>query len=428
PQSRKRQSFVRAERHLPGDSCSPTAAAADLVRSWIRSEPHVELARIHTHRRKIRVYDRSGASVGEVDDDEVTATVPLPVRFHEVEVEMDETAHPHLVDALVHRLRAAGAGTGDSSSKVARVLGDRAKEPPDLPSPRPLGPDSTVADVVQASVASGVERLLANDPIIRTSDDPEGIHQARVATRRLRSDLRTFRPVIDARWSEPLRAELKWLGEEIGRVRDADVLLGLLQTKAADVPSDARAAAQVLVGRLSKMRDRDRDALLQAMASERYAKLLDRLVEGAAAPVMRHPDDATPARKAVGKLAGRPWKQLRKRVRRLGEEPSDTDLHEVRKRAKQARYALEAIAPVAGRRAAEHGARIAELQDVLGDLHDAVVAAGWLHDAARDTDDPDVAFTAGLMAASFGADRLRLRAEWKPRWKRVVRRNRYRYA
>ncbi len=299
---------------------------------------------------------------------------------------------------------------------------------PDLEPPRAIDRDSSVTDLVQACVASSARRLLDNDPVVRTGDDPEGVHQARVATRRLRSDLRTFRPVLDARWSEPLRDELEWLGEALGRVRDADVLLGLLESKAADLPPDQEPSARVLLGRLRDARARDRDALLEAMGSARYASVIDRLVDGAAAPVMRHPERTTRATKAVGRLAGRPWKQLRKKVRRLGEVPADAELHEVRKQAKQARYAVEAVAPVAGRHAVPHARRIAAVQDVLGDHHDAVVAAAWLHDAAYDLGDPGVAFVAGVMAAAFARDQQRLRSEWTTAWKHVVRRNRYRYS
>jgi CHAD domain-containing protein len=428
PEGREGATFTRAEHGFPGEPGPPPPAAADLVRVWVRSGILGEVARIHTRRRKIRVFDDRGASVGEIDDDEVTATAPLPVQFHEVEVEMSDAADPRLVETLLQRLRDAGAGTGDSATKVARVLGDRATEPPDLAPPRPLHRDSSLADLVQACVATSVQRLFVNDPVVRIGEDPEGIHQARVATRRLRSDLRTFRPVLDTRWSEPLRTELKWLGEELGRVRDADVLLGLLEAKAADLPPIDEAPAHVLLDRLRDLRSRDRGALLEGVASARYATLLDQLVDAAAAPTMRHPDHTTRASRAVGRLAARPWKQLRKKVRRLGPVPADAELHEVRKQAKQARYAVEAIAPVAGKRAPAHAQRIAALQDVLGDHHDAVVAAAWLRDAAQDIGDPDVAFVAGVMAAAFAADQRRLRSEWRAVWRRAERRSLSRYS
>jgi len=106
-----------------------------------------------------------------------------------------------------------------------RALGDRARAAPDLPVTTATTTNAPLEELVRASIEKGVERLIKADPFVRLGDDPEAVHSARVATRRLRSDLRTFRPILDAPWSEALRAELRWLGELLGRVRDADVLL-----------------------------------------------------------------------------------------------------------------------------------------------------------------------------------------------------------
>src|SRR4029077_17095437 len=106
--------------------------------------------------------------------------------------------------------------------------GDAADAPPDVAEERRVKGDGTVADLVRAAILRSLRQLVAYDPAIRLSDDPESVHKARVATRRLRSDLRTFRPVLEREWSEPLRAELQWLGRALGKVRDADVLLDAL--------------------------------------------------------------------------------------------------------------------------------------------------------------------------------------------------------
>ena len=95
--------------------------------------------------------------------------------------------------------------------------------------PPPLDFASTPTDVVRAAIARSTARLLAHDPGVRLGDDPEDVHQARVATRRMRSDLRTFRRVLDEDWDESMRDELKWLGGLLGAVRDTDVLLDRLE-------------------------------------------------------------------------------------------------------------------------------------------------------------------------------------------------------
>src|SRR6202040_4295504 len=134
----------------------------------------------------------------------------------------------------------------DPTPKVVRALGPRALAPADVV-PAKVGARSTAGDVVQAAVAASVARLLSHDPGVRIGEDPEDVHQARVATRRLRSDLRTIRPLLDPEWAAALREELGWIAGVLGAVRDTDVLLEHLQAdvRRLDV-SDAAAGAAVL--------------------------------------------------------------------------------------------------------------------------------------------------------------------------------------
>jgi CHAD domain-containing protein len=426
PEPSDGEAFVRNEHVFAGELGEPPSAAAELVRVWVRSSQLGQVARISTHRRTIHIYDDEGRDLGEIDDDTVsgTSTRHHAFEFREIEVENAEDADPAALKAVVKRIRAAGAGTARPMPKIARALGAAASMPPDLCPPEPLEPNATLGQLVQAAIASSVQRLVDHDPVIRVSDHPEGIHQARVATRRLRSDLRTFRPVLDPRWSEPLRAELKWLGEELGRVRDADVLLEHLEEKSADLRDEQQTAASELIERLRNARVRDRDQLLDAMRSDRYAALLDRLIDATRAPRFKDGKEDVRAAKVVRRLTRRPWKRLRKAVARLPEVPKDTQLHEVRKRTKQSRYALEAVTPITGSRTKQVAKRLADLQDVLGDHQDAVVASQWLHDAALDSSGSEPAFVAGLLAGSFAADRREQRGRWHDVWKRAARAHR----
>src|SRR5207248_11382379 len=99
-----------------------------------------------------------------------------------------------------------------------------------------LGPKSPAGDAVRAALAAGTTRLLRHDPGVRLGDDPEDVHQARVGARRLRSDLRTFAPLVEPDWREHLQDELRWLGDQLGAVRDADVLLDRLRRQASTLP------------------------------------------------------------------------------------------------------------------------------------------------------------------------------------------------
>jgi CHAD domain-containing protein len=342
------------------------------------------------------------------------------VRFHEVEFEIAEDADPKAVAKVLKRLRAAGARPDHNRSKVSRVLGEPAEAPPDVAPARGLGKRATVEDLARFCLANGVSRLVAHDPVVRRGDDPEGVHQARVATRRLRSDLRTLRPVLDPAWSEPLRDELRWIGELLGHVRDADVLAALLTKHADALRPGQHARATSLIRSIEDQRAQDREALLEAMNSPRYPALLDRLVDGARAPHLRKGADDEPARvdRAAPELLRKPWRRLRREIQRLSARPRDPELHAVRKRAKQARYALESVAPVVGKPATRAAKRLATLQDTLGDHQDAVVAAAWIERTALASDEVDTAFVAGELAQAFAAEQQRQRERWPGQWKR----------
>ena len=160
------------------------------------------------------------------------------------------------------------------------------------------------------------------------------------------------------------------------------------------------------------------------MRSDRYAALLDRLIEATRSPRLEEGKDDRRAARVIGQLTRRPWKRLRKGVARLPAVPDDRQLHEVRKRSKQSRYAFEAVIPLSGPRTKRLAKRLADLQDVLGDHQDAVVATRWLHDAALDVGDSETAFVAGSLAGLFAADRRHLRGRWHQVWKRAVRAHR----
>jgi CHAD domain-containing protein len=133
---------------------------------------------------------------------------------------------------------------------VFRVWGPKAEEPPD-PVVAALDRRARLREVISASIAAGVAALVEQDPGIRLGGDSEHVHKARVATRRLRSDLRTFRPVLDRGWVGRMREELRWVGAALGAVRDADVLLEELRSQGASLPKLDAPAAEALLAQLS---------------------------------------------------------------------------------------------------------------------------------------------------------------------------------
>ena len=400
----------------------PTEATA-LVRAYARGEALMAVARLKTERSRLGL-KVDGTQVAEIADDEVSVYHGrrLASRFREVEVEVEEEAPESLLPAVVGRLRDAGAGAPDKTPKVVRALGPRALEP--LPgAATAVGPDSTMGEVVRAAVANALGRIVAHDPGVRIGEDPEDVHQARVGTRRLRSDLRTFRPLLDSDWVAGLREEAGWYAALLGDVRDTDVLIERLEHQANTLPKEDAAAVTPIVRRLAGDRDAARVRLLEGMDSPRFVALLDRLTEAALRPVFAAseagagPDQL--AADALPALVRRPWRRLAKAVKALPEVPADEELHAVRILAKHTRYAAEAAAPVVGKRAATFAKQIAAVQTVLGDHQDACVMEDWLRKAGPKTRSTREAMLIGQLIGLQRAEAAAERAAWPEVWKRA---------
>lgn len=300
--------------------------------------------------------------------------------------------------------------------------------PPAVPE---VGTGATAAELVRAGLLANVALLVEHEPVARRDEDPEGVHQARVGIRRARSNLRTFRPLLDPAWWRPLDAELKQFAALLGHVRDADVLGERLGRVFADLPELDRPATALLVERLARQRAAAFADLAAELDSPGHRSFLGRLVGTVAEPVFApgadgdgHGDSLVdrPAVEVVPGLVARPWRRLRRAVRALPAEGAPIEaLHELRILAKRARYACDAVRPVIGRPAAKLARSLGGLQDVLGDLHDTAVAEDWLRQAAVDEAAPRATVLAvGLAVARERADGARLREEWPGAWEQVT--------
>jgi len=284
---------------------------------------------------------------------------------------------------------------------VLRVLGHTRPEKPARPQ-------------LQAFFERQYEQILAHDPGTRVGDDPEDLHDLRVAVRRLRAILKIAAPPLDDAWANDLRAELDWLGDALGPVRDLDVMLEHLRKAQPDLGKEERLAFAPLLKTLERERTAHRRSLLAAMKSARYVELLDRLEEAARRPRTRS------ARPSADTIAGSAFSQLRKAVQRLDRDPSDTVLHKVRIAGKRARYAAEVAAPGRGRRVARFIDAAKAFQDVAGEHQDAVVTAERLRALASEAE-PGTAFVAGRLAERQEARRTGTRATFADAWRALER-------
>jgi CHAD domain-containing protein len=393
---------------------------AALVRAVVRREQLTPVAQLRTTRTVHPLHDADGRILLELVDDRVEG-VPdggEVLRWREWEAEL-VAGEDGLLDAVEQRLVGAGAVPSPSASKVGRVLESRPGGVPATPS-RSVGRKATAGELVQAHLRAQVAEVVARDPQVRR-DAADSVHKMRVATRRLRSALRTFRPLLDREVTDPLRDELRWLAGELGAARDAEVMHERLLSLLAEQP------AELVLGPVRRKVDdvlggRYRDAhkqVLRELDGDRYLDLLDALDALVSDPPFA-PQAARPAAKVIPKLVARADRHLVRALQHAehatGAE-QDEALHEARKLAKRLRYACEAVAPTLPR-AQGLGAAATSLQEVLGEHQDSVVLREALREfGAASSRSGENGFTFGRL---HGLEQARADArgeQWRRAWK-----------
>ena len=258
------------------------------------------------------------------------------------------------------------------------------------------------------------EEIVRNDPGVRLGIDPEDVHDMRVAIRRLRAMLRAAREMLAPEWSEPLRAELKWLGGELGPLRDADVFLEYLRKEKAGLDERDRPGVEELIELVQSDRSEAHARAIDAVRTARYVALLDELERTARAPRVRS------ATVPLDEIARREFKKLRKAARRTDASSPDDDVHALRIKGKRARYAAELAATAVGEPAEAFVKESKRFQDVVGEHQDAVVAEDHLRELQA-RGGPEAAFAAGRLVERQAERRRRSRDELAGAWKRLHR-------
>jgi CHAD domain-containing protein len=261
-------------------------------------------------------------------------------------------------------------------------------------------------DPLQRALRAQADEIAAREAGTRLGSDPEELHKQRVATRRARSLLRSTREQLeDPGQGTRLESELRWLGSVLGEVRDRDVLIAYLIGELVTIEEAASFGG--ILELLDHEREEARRAVNDALDAPRYQAMLAELDSP---PALREDE------RFVSAVAAE-YERLRKAAKRLGEDPSDAELHRVRIRAKRSRYAAEALG---GEQ--QFVARAKQLQDVLGEHQDAVVAEerirahlAMVHGTGR------TALVAGRLIERQRRRRLEARAGWPKAWSRLRR-------
>ena len=408
---------TRDEVTADGASNEPPAHLVDAVRALTLGQALQPQATITTRRHIRRLGTDMESPVVEVADDLVRSSLlgTDGPTFRQVEVELLDPDGIETLRAVGKRLSAQGLSPSSHGSKVEQVLGGPLDGPFDVAR---LTKRSTVADLVPLVIGGGAKRLVSADPMVRTTDDPEAVHEARKAIRDLRSQLKMLRPLLDRERIRAVRAELKWIGQLLGDLRDVHVLGAMFEDQLSSLDVSDDGGADDIRRRLADQAAFRRNLVASALSGDRYVSLLIALEELVADPPFR--DDValdTSARAFMRRSGRKSWKRSTRARRHLGSPAEATELHELRKDVKQSRATAKA-AQLARLDSKRFTARAGDLKDELGDHHDTIVWMDWLRQH-HDRFGADGAFLAGRLHEDADGRRRELERTWPAAWKAV---------
>ncbi|MFC5939287.1 CHAD domain-containing protein [Corynebacterium choanae] len=405
----------RLELHAPlgdepekGQAVDPPAVIADALAGLLRGRQVFPIATVANERHVTVLYAENGESIAELCDDHVLSESLLPDGVTQQWREWEFELHPAAVSGnhdgttlaahAAQLLLAAGATVADSPSKLRQALGDSYTTH--------VAPAEQAADShgehgfdLGQSLRNDYAQMLRWDPAVRQDSD-DAVHQMRVATRRLRSQLGCFSAVLETDKTKPVAKQLQQFARLLGAARDAEVVAALLEDAFAH--SDSVAIDAELTKFVSDyLAQRYRDAhyrIVDFLRSDHYFTLLDDVHDLVAAPpfIAEFADcqdrqhDAL-QRELLSQLTAsfatvRRTAALEQNLRAA--LPADHDsweeaVHELRKAVKKFRYAV-AAAPSVGTKTQKLLGSLKALQDMLGDFQDSVTVRALLADAAAE--------------------------------------------
>lgn len=401
----------RLELEIPGQPRKIPSEFRKLLFALLREEEVMPIAKLRTERHGFQVHQNSKI-LAEISQDSVALLDGRQIkrRFFETEIELIDGNEKDLAQ-IKEMMTKAGAFEGDSRPKVFQALDLN------LPETFPLV-DATAPpiDHLKAILKHQVREILIHDPGTRLGKDPEELHQMRVATRRFRALLRTGHDFLDPEWTNLLRQEVGWLGGTLGTVRDYDVLLADLQLEIETLDREDQTTFQQLFSLLLRHRKSARTKMLEALQSPRFLMVLNQLEHAAYFP------ESVPTEVTLHEISARQFKKLRRCVEKLDKNYSDEDLHQVRIRAKRARYAAELAEQSVGKPASQFIRQMKKFQDLLGSHQDAVMTEYRLRELLQSSHSVKAGFSVGQIVERLRMRREEVRAQFGACWKKVRKR------
>jgi CHAD domain-containing protein len=344
------------------------------------------LFELRTSRQRFAIRKSDEAQqLGEIALDETVISRPHgepQASMLRVEVEALTEAHGSL-RSLVKTLRSNCALEAASDTKYSLGLKSVGLAPPAQEFARTtVDASMTIAEVAMANLRRYLAAWHLHEPGARLGDDPEELHDLRVAGRRLDAVLRQFQAFLPPEFLK-VRTTLKSVLTALGHARDLDVAIGELQIFHRKLPKSDRVALEPLKEHLMSERDRARAQMLSVLDSIWVQKNLQELTSLLAAPVAALETSAADlALHTSPGLIRQRFRKLRKRADLLGADSSTDEYHEVRGQVKKLRYALEAVAALYDKPANDMIRALRRWQENLGLQQDAAVATQRLNDLA----------------------------------------------
>lgn len=338
------------------------------------------LFEVHTSRQRFAVrHEDQAQQLGEIALDETVISRPQGeprTSMQRVEVEALTEAHEPL-QSLVDTLRSDCALEAASDTKYSQGLKSVGLAPGPAPEFLPTAVDAcmTMAEVARANLRRYLSAWHLHEPGARLGDDPEELHDLRLAGRRLDGILRQFRSSLSASFQR-IRPTLKKVLHALGDVRDLDVALSELEAFGSGLPEPDQDSLEPLKKYLATERVRARERMLSVLDSASAQKNLQKLTALLSAPsAVSQQSLPESARTAVPDMIRRRYRKVRKGADALTPESSTDAYHAVRGQVKKLRYALDAVAVIYGKPAEDMLRALRRWQDKLGVQQDAAVAS-----------------------------------------------------
>jgi triphosphatase len=422
------QPLTRRQWEAPVDGVTPDLARfpADEVGDPVTTLTNDALVPVFATkvRRHARQLDLPDASVEIVFDEGTIEAGARQEVLSEIELELKSGNAGVLFDLGTQLLDAAPLQVG-TRSKAERgyALAFDVVQPAAKAELFGITAEHVVDDVIALLVGSCWHHLLKNHKVAEDGSDPEGVHQMRVALRRLRTICALFRRDIPSPAFQAVNSEARWLMQQLGPAREwdvfADTTVTRLVTAAPDVDLDGLREA---VERQRKSRYGALQIVLADPRCSRFLLSLGNLVERRGWRNEIDSEALAVLSQTMPTLAGKILARLHRKALKRGVHFRQLNInaqHDLRIDLKKLRYAAEFFLPLFAPHAPakRYVRRLARLQASLGRARD-IATARMLLDAIRQDDQPGLHLAIGAVAGWQARDQIAASKTLRRRWRR----------